>query len=149
MPVRCVIIGEGPSRPRLEAQIRRLKLEQNVWLLGERKEVTAWLSSFDIFVLPSLWEGLPNSLLEAMALGLPAIASRVDGIPEVIENDKTGILVPPKEPAQLAIAIASLAGDSEKRTALGAAAKAEIGEKFSFVKMLAAYEKAYDDVLTR
>jgi glycosyltransferase involved in cell wall biosynthesis len=112
VPARCVIIGDGPRRAALEALIRRHHLEGKVMLLGERDDVTAWLSSLDAFVLPSLWEGLPNALLEAMALGLPVVASAVDGVPEVVADGATGLLVPPRDPLALAKKLAELCADA-------------------------------------
>lgn len=143
---RLVILGEGPLRPQLEAQIRRHKLEGAVMLLGERDDVTAWLSALEIFVLPSLWEGLPNSLLEAMALGLPCVASAVDGVPEVLAGD-CGVLVPPSNPAALYERLAKLIAEPELRAKYGAAAKERIGKDFSLIGMMSAYEQAYTDVL--
>ena len=145
-PVRCAIIGEGPKRAALEAQIRRHHLEKHVWLLGERDDVVSWLSSFDIFVLPSLWEGLPNSLLEAMALGLPSVASAVDGVGEVIKDGENGALVPPRNPLALAKKIADLAADAALRSKLGEAAQRTIAERFTLLEMIAAYEKTYQEL---
>jgi glycosyltransferase involved in cell wall biosynthesis len=146
---RLVILGEGPLRPALEKQIRRHHLEGRVMLLGERSDVTSWLSALEIFVLPSLWEGLPNSLLEAMALGLPCVASNVDGVPEVIKHQESGLLTPPASSAALAECLARLIADAELRALYGAAAKERIGRDFSLIGMMAAYEAAYSDVLSR
>jgi len=147
--LRCVILGEGPERPRLEALIRRHELEKHVWLYGERPDIVTWLSAFDIGCLPSLWEGLPNTLLEAMALGLPVVASSVDGVPEVVENGKTGVLVAPSAPAALAKALKDLSADPERRAALGAAAHAAIMEKFTVRRMMDEYQDAYTAVVSR
>lgn len=146
--LRCVILGEGPERPRLEAQIRGHELETRVWLYGERPDIVTWLSAFDIACLPSLWEGLPNSLLEAMALGLPVVASAVDGVPEVVENAKTGVLVPAASPAALAKALKDLGEDPARRAALGAAAHAAVMERFTVRRMMDEYQDAYSAVLT-
>jgi glycosyltransferase involved in cell wall biosynthesis len=148
-PLRCAILGEGPERPRLEALIRKLEVERSVWLLGERAEIPAWLSAFDLYCLPSLWEGLPNALLEAMALGLPVVASDADGIPEAVTSGRDGLLVSPGRPAALARALRELAGSPETRAALGAAAKATIAERFTVRRMLEEYERAYDAVFAR
>jgi glycosyltransferase involved in cell wall biosynthesis len=147
--LRCVILGDGPERSKLEALIRSRELEKFVWLPGERSDVAAWLSAFDVYALPSLWEGLPNSLLEAMALGLPVVASRVDGVPEAVEHGKTGLLVPPSDPRALANALKGLAVDSAQRTALGAAAAAAVAERFTIRRMIGEYEETYSSVLSR
>lgn len=147
--LRCVILGEGPERARLEALIRKHEVETRVWLYGERPDIVTWLSAFDIGCLPSLWEGLPNTLLEAMALGLPVVASAVDGVPEVVENGKTGVLVPPAAPAALAKALKDLAADPARRAALGAAAHAAVMEKFTVRRMMDEYQAAYDAVASR
>ena len=144
--LRCVILGQGPERPRLEALIRKHELEKHVWLYGERPDIVTWLSAFDIACLPSLWEGLPNTLLEAMALGLPVVASSVDGVPEVVADAVTGALVPPGAPAALAKALKSLADDPGRRAALGAAAHAAVMEKFTVGRMMDEYQAAYTAV---
>jgi glycosyltransferase involved in cell wall biosynthesis len=147
--LRCAILGEGPERSRLAGLIRHHALEKSVWLLGEKPDVPAWLSAFDIFCLPSLWEGLPNALLEAMALGLPVAASRVDGVPEAVTDGKDGALVPPEKPAALAAALKALAESPTKRAAYGRAAQATIAERFTLRRMIEQYETAYDAVLKR
>lgn len=142
-PARCVIIGDGPKHAALEAQIRRLSLEKAVWLLGERDDVTAWLSSLDVFALPSLWEGLPNALLEAMGLGLPVVASAVDGIPEVVADGVNGLLVSPSQPTALAKRLAELAADPALRARLGQQAQRTVFERFSLARMIGEYEAVY------
>lgn len=146
-PLRCVILGDGPERGRLEGLIRRHHLERSVWLLGEKTEIPSWLSAFDVYCLPSLWEGLPNALLEAMALGLPVVASRVDGVPEAVTSAKDGLLVPPAKPAALAAALKTLSADPALRASLGAAAKASISERFTLRRMIEEYERAYEVLL--
>ena len=146
-PLRCVILGDGPEHARLQALIRRHHLERTTWLLGEKGDIPSWLSAFDLYCLPSLWEGLPNSLLEAMALGLPVAASAVDGVPEAVTSGKDGILVPPAKPAALASALKMLCDDPAQRASFGAAAKATVSERFTLRRMIAEYERAYDGVL--
>ena len=136
---RCVIIGEGPLRPRLQAQIDRLHLQNRVQLLGER-DASAWMAAFDIFVLPSLWEGLPNALMEAMGAGLPCVASSVDGVPELITPGREGLLVPPRDPAALALALSTLIDDQGLRRRLGAAAQDRVHASFTLTAMIRSYE---------
>ena len=142
-PAKLVIIGEGPKHAALEAQIKRLHLADAVWLLGERDDVTAWLSTIDVFALPSLWEGLPNALLEAMALGLPVVASAVDGVPEAVRDNETGLLVPPRQVEPLARRLAELCADPALRTRLVAQARAFVFEHFTLTRMIHQYEDAY------
>lgn len=141
--LRCVILGEGPERGRLEALIRNHHLEKSVWLPGEKRDIAAWLSAFDIACLPSLWEGLPNFLLEAMALSLPVVASAVDGVPEVVENGVTGLLTPPGDPAALAKTLGKLGLEPARRAALGTAAHAAVLNKFTVSRMIGEYDAAY------
>lgn len=145
-PMRLVILGEGPHRHRLEALIRRLHLEKHVWLIGEREDMPSWLSAFDIFVLPSLWEGLPNALLEAMAIGLPVAASSVDGVLEAVVDGKNGILLPPKNIRAMTQRIRKLARDPALRKKLGAAAQKTVADGFTLLQMISAYEAAYTEV---
>ncbi len=146
-PLRCAILGEGPERAALEALVRKNHLEKSVWLLGEKDDIPSWLSALDLYCLPSVWEGLPNSLLEAMALGLPVVASAVDGVPEVVRDDRNGILVPPGKPAALAAALRKLLDEPARRTALGQAAQATISERFTLRRMLDEYQAAYTTLL--
>ena len=144
--VKLVIIGEGPLGLELENLARKLHLEEDVTFAGEVTDVPVWLSALDIFILPSLWEGLPNALLEAMGMGLPVVATRVDGVPEVVQHDVNGLLVEPAHPQALFMAIQDLALDQEFRRRLGAAAKRSINDKFKVADMIANYEKLYTKV---
>lgn len=147
VPLQCVIIGDGPERPALEDQIRRLGLAGRVILKGEIADASSWMGAFDIFVLPSLWEGLPNALLEAMARGLPVVASSVDGIAEVVEDGVNGLLVAAQDSRALAGAVLELAQDSSRRERFGREAKSSVLSRFTLERMLAGYEQAYVDVL--
>ncbi|MBI5239990.1 MAG: glycosyltransferase [Elusimicrobia bacterium] len=144
---RCAVVGDGPLRDRLRRQAARLGLERAVQLPGERADVRAWMNAADVFVLPSLWEGLPNALLEAMALGLPVAASRVDGVPEAVTDGTDGLLVEPADPGALAAALGSLLADPDLRRRLGAAARARVAADFTVPAMLTGYKAAYRDVL--
>ncbi|MEK7746408.1 MAG: glycosyltransferase [Elusimicrobiota bacterium] len=146
-PVRCVILGDGPLRSKLQGLIASLGVSNHVLLLGERPDVRDWLSAFDVFVQPSLWEGLPNSLLEAMAIGLPVVATRVDGMPEVVRHEVSGLLCAPKDAQALANAVRDLASDPVQRRRLGESAQQIVGENFLTRDMIGAYETAYSKVL--
>jgi glycosyltransferase involved in cell wall biosynthesis len=146
-PFRCVILGEGPLRGDLEKLIRERGLEGVVSLPGETSEIDAWLSAFDLFIQPSLWEGFPYAVLEAMASGLAVIASRVDGVPEMIDSGKNGILVAPGEAGTLSRAIESLALDPGPRKKLGDAARKTVHDRFTVKHMVAEYQKAYSSVV--
>jgi len=148
-PVKCVIVGQGPMAKQLQGQIRQLHIEDSVYLAGEQPQgdISSWLSAMDIFVLPSLWEGLPNALLEAMALGLPVVATRVDGVPEAISHDVSGNLVTPKDSHALSVQIGDIIVDAALRQRLGENGKKVIEENFRLVDMIQKYEAAYRRVL--
>jgi glycosyltransferase involved in cell wall biosynthesis len=148
-PPRCAVVGDGPLRDRLRRQAARLGLGKAVQLPGERADVRAWLHAADVFVLPSLWEGLPNALLEAMALGLPVAASRVDGVPEAVTDGVEGLLVEPGAPQALAAALDSLLADAALRRRLGEAGRTRVAADFTVPAMLAGHRTAYRDVLSR
>ncbi len=95
---RLVILGEGPLRPQLEHRVKQLHLEKHVVLPGFRDDVLACIKGFDLFVMSSETEGLGTSLLDAMAAGKACIGTRVGGIPEVIDDGETGLIVPPHDP---------------------------------------------------
>lgn len=147
LPVKLAIIGDGPLRRELETLARELRIEEACTFAGEVPDVPAWLSALDVFVLPSLWEGLPNALLEAMAMGLAVVATRVDGVPEVVEHDANGLLCEPKDAQSLLVPIQDLALEPDLRARLGAAAKRTIKERFKLMDMIGGYEKVYARVL--
>ncbi|MFH1723652.1 MAG: glycosyltransferase [Elusimicrobiota bacterium] len=147
-PVRCVIIGEGPLRKPLEAMISSLGLEGKAVLLGEQQDIHSWLSALDIFVLPSLWEGLPNSVLEAMAVGLPVVATEVDGVPEAISHEISGLLCKPNNAQALYVPIQDLIVEPALRQRLGQRAQQVVTENFKLMDMIQKYEDAYKKVLS-
>ena len=97
-----VIAGDGPQRESLEAQVTSMGLTGHVHFLGERRDVTPLLQTVDVGALSSDWEGMPLFVLECMATGTPVVATNVGGLPEIVEHDRTGLLVPPRDPAALA-----------------------------------------------
>lgn len=141
-----VIAGEGRLRSALEQQIQRLGLEGQVLLLGSRTDVPELLQAFDIFVLTSDLESCPNTILEAMATGLPVIATKVGGVPELVTED-TGILVPPQNPEALAVAIDELLGDSRRQDAMGSKALARATEFFPAERMVRERERLLLDLI--
>ncbi|PCI39787.1 MAG: hypothetical protein COB53_02640 [Elusimicrobia bacterium] len=145
--LKCVILGEGPEHASLQTRIDSHGIGTQVGLLGEQDNITAWLSAFDVFVLPSLWEGFPNALLEAMALGLPVIASGVDGVPEAIMHGTSGLIVQPGDPNAITTAVSDLLDDKKLRERLGDEAKKVVNENFKLVTMIERYETAYQAVL--
>jgi sugar transferase (PEP-CTERM/EpsH1 system associated) len=142
--LKLSIVGDGPLLPAVRAQVAALGLQDAVWLPGARSDIPAVLRSFSLFTLPSLAEGTPVSLLEAMASSLPVVASRVGGIPEVVDDGVHGALVPAGDVAALAAALARYATDPALARRHGAAGRERIEERFSMRAMLAAYTGLYD-----
>jgi glycosyltransferase involved in cell wall biosynthesis len=118
--LRVWIAGEGALRAALVAEHKALELDDRVRFLGFRDDVVTLLRASDVFVLSSYLEGMGTSILDAMAAGLPVVATRVGGIPEVVTDGETGLLVPPRDPAALAEALARLADDAALRASWGA-----------------------------
>jgi glycosyltransferase involved in cell wall biosynthesis len=139
---RFDIVGAGPELEALEARAECLGLTGVVSFAGYSDNVAARLETADLFVLPSRSEAFPNAVLEAMATGLPTIASAVGGLFEVIEHQQSGVLVPPDDPRALAREISALMADPAKAARLGAAARAQ-AQTFSFARMVAAFERVY------
>jgi glycosyltransferase involved in cell wall biosynthesis len=137
------ILGGGSLMTKFERLEKKLGLEETVHLLGERKDVAQLLSRFDVFVLPSLWEGLPYSLLEAAALAKPVVATDIDGVREIIKNGQTGLLVPVKDPGQLAQAVVRLLRDREYASTLGRSLKDAALKEFSLRQMLQKTQDLY------
>jgi glycosyltransferase involved in cell wall biosynthesis len=145
---RVLVVGDGPDRDELEREIGRLGLEGTIALLGERADVGELLAAADVFVLPSRSEGMPMSVLEAMAAGLPVVASDVGGVAELVADGATGLLVPAGEPAALARALARLLDDRALRERMGAAGRARARDRFDLPELRAAHLELYARVLS-
>ena len=142
-----VVAGEGPERERLENRARSLGISGRVHFLGHREDVPELLAASDVFVLPSLFEGLPLSVLEAMAAGKPVIATAIGGTREAVRDGETGLLVPPHDAAALADAIRSVSSDPPLAARLGAAGQERARREFSAERMVRQVEQLYDTVL--
>jgi glycosyltransferase involved in cell wall biosynthesis len=145
--VRFVFAGDGQGRKSFEEQISRLGLEKHFLFLGRRDDVPRILSCCDIGVLPSQAEGLPNAVLEYMAAGLPTIASRVGGNIEIIEDGRTGLLVPANDSAALGTAILRLLRDSRLSAELANNGRAYVATEFSFQRMIEKTDQMYTELL--
>jgi glycosyltransferase involved in cell wall biosynthesis len=142
-----LVVGQGEAREGLEALAKQLGLERAVTFTGFRKDAVRIASAFDVFAMSSLHEGLSIALVEAMALGKPVVVTRVGGLPEVVEDGKDGVLVPPSDPGALATRIIDVLGDPELRDRLGRAARRR-AEAFDVRRSVRRTEEAYDE-LTR
>ena len=144
-----VVVGDGPLRPALEAHAASLGLTDRIRFLGSRRDLGNLLGAVDLFVLPSLWEGLPLSLILAMGRGLPVAATAVAGIPEVVRHDETGLLVPPGDTAALGVALTLLVRSADDRRRLGCAARNFVLPRFGVDRYVAAMSALYDRLLTK
>ncbi len=145
---RLILVGQGPLRGEVEALLEKEGVQDRVQFLGVRRDVPDLMSGADGYVLSSAWEGMPVVLLEAAAVGLPVVATRVGGVAEVVEHGVTGSLVPPGDPAALASAmqeIEALAPD--KRTAMGARGRGLVEERFSTDSVMGMWERLYSSLL--
>jgi len=140
---RCAIAGDGPERPALEARAAELGLAERVRFLGERTDVDRLLPAFDVFTLSSREEGIPNALLEAMAAARPCVATRVGGNAEVLEDGRTGWLVPAQDPAALAAALEEALSDPGEAGRRGAAARRAMVSERSIDAMVRRHEAFY------
>ncbi|CAG0960079.1 partial N-acetyl-alpha-D-glucosaminyl L-malate synthase, partial [Anaerolineae bacterium] len=137
-----VIVGSGSEHPYLEEKISALGLQRDAQLLGARNDVAQLLAASDIYVSSSHWEGMPLTLLEAMATGLPVVATDVGDVPNVIANG-TGIVVPSYDPANLANALRGLLDDPARMHAMGLAAKTHVSENYGVSKWFDQYLRLY------
>ncbi len=142
-----VLAGDGPERGALEEQARCLGVADRVVFLGHRQDIPALLAQCDLFVLPSLFEGLPLSVLEAMAAGKPVVATDVGGTREAVSHGETGCLVPPGDPHALVVAIRSLLADPGRAQAMGRAARARARAEFSAEVMVRRVSHVYEELL--
>jgi sugar transferase (PEP-CTERM/EpsH1 system associated) len=141
--VLAVIAGDGPLRDALQDRIDRLGLQESVRLLGHRGDVESVFASLDVFVLSSKSEGMSNTILEAMASGLPVVATRVGGADEMVQDGETGLLVPPGDPEPLADALDRLVSSAPLRQSFGSAGRRRAHGEFSLRNMIEAYQSFY------
>ena len=140
-----LIIGDGPWRPRLDERLRHLDLTACVTFAGNQDDVPAWLNALDLFALPSFGdEGVPQSIMQAMACGLPVVSTPVGGIPEAVRNEETGLLVPPKDAASLAASLARLMRDDALRLRMGRSGRQRALDHFGIDIMLDRMESVFN-----
>jgi glycosyltransferase involved in cell wall biosynthesis len=136
-------VGAGDERPRLEAFARENGLSERVHILGQREDIPDLQAAADVFAMPSLWEGFPLAILEAMLAGTAIVASRVSGIPEAVEEEVQGVLVPPGDVEALAGALARVLADPVLRASLANGARERAEREFTIDAMTDAYESLY------
>ena len=147
--LRLVIIGTGQLLPALREKAAAAGVADAAWLPGSRMDVADILRGLDVFAMSSIAEGTPGSALEAMATGLPVVGTCVGGIPEVIDDGVTGLLVPPSDPAAMAAALARYVTEPAMRRAHGSAGRERVHRKYNMAAMVAAYESLYDTLCER
>jgi glycosyltransferase involved in cell wall biosynthesis len=145
--VKLLVTGEGEEENNLKKLVKSLDLTNKVIFAGLSSDIEGILPIAELFILPSLWEGLPNVLLEAMAAGKPVVATKVGGIPEIVVHGETGILVPPRDTDALAIAIIDLLQNKLKAKNMGEAGRIRAGKRFSIYKMIEKTENLYQELL--
>ena len=138
-----LIVGDGHDRASLEALAASLGIARSVWFLGSRSDVPRLLKAASVFVLASLWEGMPNALLEAMAAGLPVIATAVEGSREVIQSGENGLLVSAANPVELSQAILKLLSEPDVSARLARSAQLIVANKFAESGVVATYDSLY------
>lgn len=140
---KFLIVGDGPERRNLEVEACRLGISEDIIFTGFRRDIPQILSTVDLFVLASLWEGMGLVLLEAMAAGRPVVATAVGPIPEIIEDKITGVLTPPSDPDSLALAIISLLKDRGRTDRMGEIGRSRVRERFGIKRMAEKIEGLY------
>ncbi len=147
--VRLLIVGTGALLRGLKREAEQLGLGERVVFTGFQREVLPFLQAADIFVLPSIQEGLSLSALEAMALGKPVVACRVGGTPEVVVDGQTGVLVSPGQPEELASALQGLLEHPDQARAMGAAGRERVRNSFDFEQMVSKIEEIYRSLISQ
>jgi glycosyltransferase involved in cell wall biosynthesis len=145
--LKVVIVGEGPDRQAIENMVQRFGLQSNVILAGQHSDMPGIYAAMDVFVLPSLNEGLPMTILEAMAASRPVIATRVGAIPKVIKDGETGLLVDPADVDGLRNALSHLLTDSDLCRRIGSAGHDWVSRNYTSEAMALKYRQMYDEVL--
>ena len=147
--LRLVMVGDGELCNKAKKLLKEADLDQFAWLPGERSDIPELMNDMDLFVLPSLREGMSNTILEAMACGLPVVATNVGGNSELVDEGKTGMLVPVHDPVALAEAMCSYYIDRQKLLRHGHAGRKKIEAKYSMESMVNGYLTVYDETLKR
>lgn len=142
--LKIVLVGDGELRAELEQAVVEAGLSETFIFLGFRSDVRDLLSMFDIFVLPSLYEGLPNVILEAMATNLPVVATSVDGTVELVDDGETGYLVPPRDPGALVAKIGNLLESADLRRQFGRAGRKKVEEQYSLELQVENFQNLYE-----
>jgi len=138
-----LVIGDGPARHRLEQLASDLLLSESIHFLRDRSDIPDLLAALDIFVMTSYTESFPNAILEAMAMAKPVVATRVGGVPELVEEGKTGFLVPPRDPEAVANRVLHLCRDDAQRLRMGRAARARVEREFTVQQISAKLQRIY------
>jgi glycosyltransferase involved in cell wall biosynthesis len=146
LPGRLALVGDGELRDDVEREIERLGVGSDVRVFPFDGDVGPYLAALDLYVLPSAWEALPLGVLEAMTCSLPVLATRVGGVPEAVSDGRTGVLVPARDPAALARALAELLADEPRRRGLGEAGRAVWEERYGVGRMIQRTEALYEEV---
>jgi sugar transferase (PEP-CTERM/EpsH1 system associated) len=147
--MRLVMVGEGPLRAQAQALLDEAGLSAMAWLPGERSDVASIMRGLHVFALPSLAEGISNTVLEAMASGLPVIATAVGGNADLVEQGHTGYIVPPGHPQAMALRMVALASHPDRAHRMGHAGRERVVAKFSMQAMVATYQAVYDEQMRR
>jgi glycosyltransferase involved in cell wall biosynthesis len=148
-PLYLLLVGGGELENAVREQVAALGLQERVRFLGVRADVPAILNASDLFVLSSRWEGNPMSVMEAMAAGLPVVSTAVGGVPELVQEGVTGLLVPPDDAGALAQAMQALVDDPARRQAMGAAARQHAIAHFDIRHTVRMYEELYERLLAK
>lgn len=146
--LKCLFVGSDLWHGTVQEYIREKQLERTVICIGFQQNIPEILAILDIFLLPSLWEGLPTSVMEAMAMKKPVIASTVGGIPELVEHEVTGLLIPPNDPVRLADEVIRLLNNPAWAAQLGQAGYKKIQQDFALTSSVAKIEEVYDQLIT-
>jgi glycosyltransferase involved in cell wall biosynthesis len=149
LPTELWLVGDGELRETVQHQVRALGIESRVRFLGVRSDIPDLLRAADVFVFPSRWEGNPLSVMEAMAAGLPVVATAVGGVPELVEDGASGILVPNEDLHGLVAAMQRMAQNPDLREQMGHAARCRAVERFDIRQTVRAYEALYEELLQR
>ena len=144
--VKLLVTGEGEEENNLKKLVKSLDLMNEVIFAGLSSDIERILPMAELFILPSLWEGLPNALLEAMAAGKPVVATKVGGIPEIVVHGETGVLIPPRDTDALAAVIIDLLQNRLKAKDMGEAGRIRAGKRFSIYKMIEKTENLYQEL---